>query len=131
MANNQTFGTTLADYELALEQSKSEVYVLDLYVSGISPKSVKAITNVKNMCERCLSGRYELKVIDVYQKPTMAVNEQIVAVPTLIKKLPKPVQRLMGDMANIQQVLLGLEIRPKERAVHEKRRDAAKIRRSD
>jgi circadian clock protein KaiB len=114
MAKGKTSKETLADFEAALERSKTEVYVLRLYVSGVSSKSVRAITNVKKMCEERLAGRYDLEVIDVYQKPTLAAGEQIIAVPTLIKKLPEPLQKLIGDMSNVQQVLLGIDLIPKE-----------------
>jgi circadian clock protein KaiB len=113
MANKKTPQETLADFEETLEKSKDEVYVLRLYVSGASPKSSRAILNVKKMCEKRLAGRYELQVIDVYQKPTLAVGEQIIAVPTLLKKLPEPLQKLIGDMSNVEQVLLGMDLLPK------------------
>lgn len=103
-----------AALEAAIERSKSEVYVLRLYVCGASPKSIRAISNVKKMCERHLTNRYELEVIDIYQKPTLAAGEQIIAVPTLIKKLPEPLQRLIGDMSNVEQVLLGIDLIPKK-----------------
>lgn len=124
MSQKKTPQETRAEFEAALERSKSELYVLRLYVSGVSPKSIRAITNVKKMCEEHLVGRYELEVIDVYKRPTLAVGEQIVAVPTLIKKLPIPLQRLIGDMSNVTQVLLGIDLVPKKQAdVHGKRRE--------
>ena len=126
MAERKTPRQVLADFEAALDRSKTEVYVLRLYVSGASPKSVRAITNVKKMCEKCLAGRYELEVIDVYQKPRLAASEQIIAVPTLIKKLPQPTQRLIGDMANVERVLLGANPIPTSTEVHEKRRETAR-----
>lgn len=126
MSQKKTPQETRAEFEAALERSKTELYVLRLYVSGVSPKSIRAITNVKKMCEDHLAGRYELEVIDVYQKPTLAAGEQIVAVPTLIKQLPIPLQRLIGDMSNVTQVLLGIDLIPKNRAeVHGKRRESA------
>jgi circadian clock protein KaiB len=92
--------------------SKRE-YVLRLYVSGVSPKSVRAITNLKQICEEHLSGRYDLEVIDVYQQPALAAGEQIIAVPTLIKKLPAPLRRMIGDMTNAERVLFGMDLKPK------------------
>jgi circadian clock protein KaiB len=119
MQNHGSSSRTQAEFELRLQrakdEAKDEVYVLRLYVSGASPKSIRAIRNVKKMCEEHLAGRYELDVIDIFQKPTLAVGEQIIAVPTLIKKLPDPLQRLIGDMSNIENVLLGIDLFPKEK----------------
>lgn len=91
----------------------SDCYVLKLYVAGQSPKSVKAVANIKKICEENLQGRYELEVIDLYQQPQLAQGEQIIAVPTLIKKLPPPLRRIIGDMSNAERVLVGLDIREK------------------
>ncbi len=85
-------------------------YVLRLYVAGKSPKSVNAITNIKKICEENLQGRYELDVIDLYQQPQLAQGEQIIALPTLIRKLPPPLRRIIGDMSNTERVLVGLDI---------------------
>jgi circadian clock protein KaiB len=126
MSQKNTPQETQTEFEAALERSKTEPYVLRLYVSGVSPKSTRAITNVKKMCEEHLAGRYELEVIDVYQKPSLAAGEQIVAVPTLIKQLPIPLQKLIGDMTNVTQVLLGIDLVPKNRPeMHGKRRESA------
>lgn len=114
MATRKTPRETLAEFEAAVEQSQSEIFVLRLYVSGVSPKSVRAITNVKKMCESHLAGRYDLEIIDVYQKPTLAAGEQIIAVPTLIKKLPLPLRRLIGDMSKVEHILLGMDLVPKK-----------------
>jgi circadian clock protein KaiB len=86
-------------------------YVLKLYVAGRSPKSVNAIANIKKLCESNLQGRYVLDVIDLYQQPQLAQGEQIIAVPTLIRKLPSPMRRIIGDMSNTERVLVGLDIR--------------------
>ncbi|HUW00217.1 MAG TPA: circadian clock KaiB family protein [Gallionella sp.] len=88
-------------------------YILKLYVAGQSPKSVSAITNIKKICEENLQGRYELDVIDLYQQPQLAQGEQIIAIPTLIRKLPPPLRRIIGDMSNTERVLVGLDIRKK------------------
>jgi len=88
-------------------------YILKLYVAGQSPKSVAAITNIKKICEENLQGRYELDVIDLYQQPQLAQGEQIIAVPTLIRKLPVPLRRIIGDMSNTERVLVGLDISTK------------------
>jgi circadian clock protein KaiB len=93
-------------------QSSDERYVLRLYVTGMTPRSTRAIENVRTICEEHLRGRYELEVIDIYQQPTLARGEQIVAAPTLIKKLPLPLRRVIGDMSSTERVLLGLDVRP-------------------
>jgi circadian clock protein KaiB len=89
----------------------SSRYILKLYVAGQSPKSVNAIANIKKICEENLQGRYELEVIDLYQQPQLAQGEQIIAIPTLIRKLPIPLRRIIGDMSNTDRVLAGLDIR--------------------
>jgi circadian clock protein KaiB len=88
-------------------------YVLRLYVAGQTPKSVNAITNIKKICEENLKGNYELTVVDLYQQPQLADGEQIIAVPTLIKKLPPPLRRIIGDMSNTERMLVGLDLRKK------------------
>jgi circadian clock protein KaiB len=88
-------------------------YVLRLYVAGQTPKSVLAIVNIKKICEENLKGRYMLDVIDLYQQPQLAQGEQIIALPTLIKKLPPPLRRIIGDMSNTERVLVGLDLRKK------------------
>jgi circadian clock protein KaiB len=87
-------------------------YILKLYVTGLTNRSARAIENLQTFCEKHLSGRYELQVIDVYQQPELTRSEQIVAIPTLIKKLPLPLRRLIGDMSDEERVLVGLDILP-------------------
>jgi len=94
-------------------EAESNRYVLRLYVAGQTPKSVHAIANIKKICEENLKGRYVLDVIDLYQQPQLAQGEQIIAVPTLIKKLPPPLRRIIGDMSNTERVLVGLDLRKK------------------
>jgi circadian clock protein KaiB len=89
-------------------------YVLRLYVVGATSGSQRAISNLRKICESELAGRYELEVIDIYQQPTLGAGEQIVAAPTLIKELPLPVRRLVGDLSDRDRVLLGLDLRPIE-----------------
>jgi circadian clock protein KaiB len=96
-----------------LREVAANRYILRLYIAGQSPKSVKAIANIKRICEENLQGRYELKVIDLYQQPQLARGEQIIALPTLIRKLPVPLRRIIGDMSNTERVLVGLDIRSK------------------
>jgi len=85
-------------------------YVLRLYVSGSTLKSALAVENIKRICEQHLKNRYDLKVIDIYQQPNLARDEQIVAVPTLIKRLPPPLRRLIGDLSDLKKVLFGLDL---------------------
>jgi circadian clock protein KaiB len=92
---------------------ESTRYVLRLYVAGQTSKSVHAITNIKQLCEENLKGRYVLDVIDLYQQPRLAQGEQIIAVPMLIKKLPPPLRRIIGDMSNTERVLVGLDLQRK------------------
>jgi circadian clock protein KaiB len=87
-------------------------YVLRLYITGATAKSTRAILNLKRICDEHLRDRYELEVIDVYQQPTLARGEQIIAAPTLIKQLPLPLRRFIGDMSNTEKILLGLDLRP-------------------
>ena len=95
----------------AAREAASSRYILKLYVAGRSPRSVNAIANIKKLCEAKLQGRYVLEVIDLYQQPQLAQGEQIIAVPTLIRKLPSPLRRIIGDMSNAERVLVGLDIR--------------------
>lgn len=94
-------------------KAASSRYLLRLYVAGLMPKSTLAIANMKRICEENLQGRYELEVIDLYQQPQLAQGDQIVAVPTLIKKLPQPLRRIIGDMSDTERVLVGLDLRKK------------------
>ncbi len=105
---------TAADaFEKALKGPSDAKYVLRLYVTGSTPRSQRAIKNIKKICEEHLKGRYELEVIDVYQQPGSAVEEDILAAPTLVKKLPPPLKKFIGDLSDMEQVLLGLNIVPK------------------
>lgn len=93
---------------------ENQKYILRLYVTGITPKSQQAIANVKRICEEHLKGRYELEIIDIYQQPALARGEQIVATPTLIKKIPVPLRRFIGDMADTEKILFGLDLVPRK-----------------
>ena len=97
-------------FEKAIKESKDNKYVLRLYIAGQTPKSSQAITNIKKVCDEHLKGRYKLEVIDIYQQPTLAEGEQIVAVPTLVKKLPLPLRRFIGTMADQERILMGLDL---------------------
>lgn len=102
---------TTEQFEKAVSRLSEGKYVLRLYVAGMTPNSARAIANLKKICEEHLAGRYDLNVIDVYRKPTLAKGEQIIAAPTLIKKLPLPMRKLIGDMSDEGKVLIGLDIR--------------------
>ena len=91
--------------------SRQPKYILRLYISGSTSRSVQAVTNIKRVCEQHLKNRYHLEVVDIYQQPSLARDEQIVAVPTLIKRLPPPLRRLIGDLSNHERVLFGLDLR--------------------
>lgn len=100
-----------------MAKSKSNIkkrYVLNLYVAGLSPRSQKAIENIKKICNEYLPGRCRLVIQDIYQNPIIAKNGQILAAPTLIKKLPLPLRRFVGDMSDTGKLLVGLDLRSKE-----------------
>jgi circadian clock protein KaiB len=101
-------------FERVLKKPLEEKYVLRLYVTGMTPKSTQAIQNIKRICDEKLYGLYNLEVIDIYQRPLLAQGEQIIATPTLIKKLPLPLRRFIGDMADTERIVLGLDLRPKK-----------------
>lgn len=103
-----------AAFETAIERAGEERYELRLYIAGTTPASSKSVENLRAICEEHLKGRYELMVIDVFQQPVLAKDEQIIAVPTLIKKLPAPIRRIVGDLSNEHRVLVGLDLKPKE-----------------
>lgn len=86
--------------------------MLRLYVTGATPRSLEAISNIRRICERHLHGRYLLQVVDVYQQPELAKEAQIIAVPTLIKSLPAPLRRFIGDMSDTEKILVGLDVQP-------------------
>jgi circadian clock protein KaiB len=101
------------DFEKLIVGSKEERYVLRLYVTGMTPRSTDAVATIKALCEEYLQGRYDLEVIDLYQHPQLAMDEQIIAVPTLVKKLPAPLRRLIGNLSDVERVLFGLDLRRK------------------
>lgn len=88
-------------------------YHLRLYVAGQTVKSVAALANLKRVCEEHLAGRYDLEVIDLIEKPSLAAGDQILAIPTLVRRLPAPLKRIIGDLSNTEKVLVGLDIRAK------------------
>ncbi|EDX76711.1 hypothetical protein MC7420_1714 [Coleofasciculus chthonoplastes PCC 7420] len=100
-------------FEKALTQSNTTHYCLHLYISGTTLKSIRAIEMIKHICEDYLPERYTLEVIDIYQQPELVKQAQIFATPTLIKTLPLPLQRIIGDMSQTEKIMVGLDIVPK------------------
>jgi circadian clock protein KaiB len=90
----------------------SEFWALRLYVAGQTPKSVTAFANLKTICEEHLAGKYTIEVIDLIQNPKLAQGDQIIAIPTLVRKLPEPIRKIIGDLSNTERVLVGLDLRP-------------------
>ncbi len=103
-------------FEAALQRAARQRYVLRLFVTGSTPRSLEAIRNIRAICDRELKGRYELEVIDIYQHPELAQGEQIVVAPTLVKKLPLPFRRIIGDLSSSERVLVGLNLVPRQPA---------------
>jgi circadian clock protein KaiB len=114
MVNHKEKNRKTREFEEALEDGQKKKYVLRLYVTGTTPRSMRAIRNIKKLCEEHLKGRYELEVVDIYQQPGAARDEDVLATPTLVKKLPLPIRRLIGDLSDMEHVLVGLNIIPKE-----------------
>jgi len=114
MAKRQKRIDSVADFEQAAKATPtSQQYVLRLYVAGINPRSSAAIRALTEICEEHLKGRYDLEIVDIYQQPTLAAGEQIIAAPTLIKKLPEPLRRFIGNLADKERILVGLDLRTK------------------
>lgn len=101
------------EYERLVAARDQQRYLLRLYVTGLTPRSLDAISQTRRLCEEHLQGRYDLEIIDIYQQPQLTEGEQILAAPTLIKRLPLPLRRLVGDLSNEERVLLGLDLRPR------------------
>ena len=97
--------------DISAEPSKEQVWRLRLYVAGQTPKCVQAFANLKRICEEHLAGQYRIEVIDLIKSPQLAEGDQILAIPTLVRKLPEPVKRIIGDLSNTERVLVGLDLR--------------------
>jgi circadian clock protein KaiB len=104
--------TTLAEKD-SKQTAGKKLWELRLYVAGETPRSVKAFANLKKLCEEHLAGEYSIEVIDLLKDPKLARGDQIVAVPTLVRKLPQPVRKIIGDLSNTERVLVGLDLRPR------------------
>jgi circadian clock protein KaiB len=94
------------------DSQTDQTWQLRLYVAGRSPKSVAAFANLKRICEEHMHGRYHVEVIDLLEQPQLAAGDQILAIPTLVRKLPEPLKRIIGDLSNEDRVLIGLDLRP-------------------
>lgn len=105
--------STTAKFERAAARKSKSRYVLRLYVTGMTPNSIRAIENLRAICDEYLPDRYDLEIIDIYQHPVLMQGEKIIAAPTLIKKLPEPLRHLVGDMSDRERVLLGLDLKHK------------------
>ena len=103
---------TAAFEALLRRRHRARRYVLTLYITGSTPRSTLAIGNLRALCDEFLPNRYELEVVDIYQQPAVAAREQIIAAPTLVKQVPKPVRRLVGDLSSRESILNALNIRP-------------------
>jgi circadian clock protein KaiB len=97
------------------DPSAGEIWELRLYVAGQTPRSVAAFANLKKICEEHLSGRYNIEVIDLVKHPQLAAGDQILAIPTLVRKLPQPLRKIVGDLRDTERALVGLQLRPAEK----------------
>jgi circadian clock protein KaiB len=111
MKNSASPPTELETMEGVVGSPDNASYILKLYITGTTPRSMKAIVNIRKICEEHLQGHYDLEVVDITQNPTLAEGEQIIAAPTLIKHLPLPLRRFIGDMSQTERILLGLDLR--------------------
>lgn len=111
MKKQPSASDTLAAFDAAAARHDNARYVLRLYVTGTTRNSERAIVNIRKICEDHLQGRYDLEIIDITRHPMLAEGEQIIAAPTLIKKLPLPLRRFIGDMSQTERILLGLDLR--------------------
>ncbi len=108
--SREEFGDDLIELERVAKEAREGVYKLKLFVTGSTPRSTKAVSNVRSICEEHLAGRYHLEVIDLYQRPELAREEQVLAAPTLVRELPEPIRKVVGDMSNEDKVLYSLNI---------------------
>ena len=110
MVKKQPVTSTTQAFELALSEPTKTKHILKLYVAGNTSRSAQAIMNIRKICEEHLKGQYSLEVIDIYQQPSLAKGEQIIATPTLIKFLPLPLRRVIGDLSKTERILVGLDL---------------------
>ncbi len=94
-------------------KAKEEFWELRLYIAGQTSKSITALENIEKYCKEYLNGRYKIEVIDLLKEPALAAGDQILAIPTLVKKFPTPIRKIIGDLSNVEKVLVGLDIKPR------------------
>jgi len=111
-ARKQTGRGKAADNGRPIRPFKRPVWELRLYVAGMTPTSIRAFQNLKRLCEEHMHGAYRIQVVDLLERPTLARGDQIIAVPTLVRRLPTPVKKIIGDLSNTERVLVGLDLRP-------------------
>ena len=107
--------TVVQEFERAVADSSDSKFILSLYIVGMTTRSKKAITNIKKICDEHLAGRYELEIIDLTKSPELAKSEQITATPALVKQLPLPLRKLIGDMSDSEKLLAGIGLKPKSK----------------
>jgi circadian clock protein KaiB len=103
--------SSVSEGEEAAEDAEGQTYNLRLYVAGQTPKSIEAFKNLRRICDEHLAGRYHIEVIDLMENPQLAKGDQILAIPTLVRKLPTPLKKIIGDLSNTERVLVGLDLR--------------------
>jgi circadian clock protein KaiB len=96
-----------------------EIFDLRLYVAGQTPKAIRAFANLRKICEEHLAGRYRIEVIDLLEDPQLGRGDQILALPTLVRKLPQPIKKIIGDLSNTERVLVGLDLRQHQKGLHD------------
>jgi len=114
VAEGSFFKNRTGKGERPVEMLEEDYFQLRLYVAGQTPKSLEAFANLKKICEDHLQGRYRIDVIDLVENPQLAKGDQILAIPTLVRKLPQPLRKIIGDLSNTERVLVGLDLRPRE-----------------
>jgi circadian clock protein KaiB len=96
-----------------MPKTPKKEWELRLYVAGMTPKCAEAFANLKSLCEEHLEGKYHIEIVDLLENPKLAQGDQIIAIPTLVRKLPEPIKKIIGDLSNTEKVLVGLDVRPR------------------
>ena len=109
--------TASAEKKTASKAPGQELWELRLYVAGQTPKSLTAFANLKKICDQYITGKYHIEVVDLLKNPTLAKGDQILAVPTLVRKLPVPIRKILGDLSDTERVLVGLDLRPMDEKI--------------
>ena len=112
MAVNAERAIKRMDAKINRDDPSHKVWQLRLYVAGQTPRCLTALANLKKICEQHMPGEYEIEIIDLLQQPQLASGDQILAIPTLVRKLPEPIRKIIGDLSNTERVLVGLDLRP-------------------